>query len=126
MKFNTISRIAMAAAVSVAIAFGTTACIRDYTADYVYAVSNSTGQISAYGVDYQSGVLTQISGSPFATNLTNPSTMVAAPNGKTIYVIGGSQNAKVQVDAGGFGRKALRRRHGEHACWRNLSHGCRH
>lgn len=97
MKFNTISRIAMAAAVSVAIAFGTTACIRDYTADYVYAVSNSDGKISAYGVDYQSGVLTQISGSPFSTNLTNPSTVVAAPNGKTIYVIGGSQQAQVQA-----------------------------
>jgi 6-phosphogluconolactonase len=95
MKFNTISRIAMAAAVSVAIAFGTTACIRDYTADYVYAVSNSNGQISAYAVDYQSGVLTQISGSPFTTNLTNPSTLVAAPNGKTIYEIGGSQNNQV-------------------------------
>ncbi len=97
MKFNTISRIAMAAVVSVAIAFGTTACIRDYTADYVYAVSNSSGQISAYGVDYQSGVLTQISGSPFSTNLTNPSTLVAAPNGKTIYVIGGSQQNQVQA-----------------------------
>jgi 6-phosphogluconolactonase len=97
MKFNTISRIAMAAAVSVAIAFGTTACIRDYTADYVYAVSNQNGQVSAYGVDYQSGVLTQISGSPFTTNLTNPSTVVAAPNGKTIYIIGGSQNAQIQA-----------------------------
>jgi len=97
MKFNTISRIAMAAVVSVAIAFGTTACIRDYTADYVYAVSNSTGQVSAYGVDYQSGVLTQISGSPFGTNLSNPSTVVAAPNGKTIYIIGGSQNAQIQA-----------------------------
>jgi 6-phosphogluconolactonase len=97
MKFNTISRIAMAAVVSVAIAFGTTACIRDYTADYVYAVSNSSGKISAYAVDYQSGVLTQISGSPFITNLTNPSTVVAAPNGKTIYIIGGSQQAQVQA-----------------------------
>jgi len=97
MKFSTISRIAMAAGVSAAIAFGTTACIRDYTADYVYSVSNSTGQVSAYAVDYQSGVLTQISGSPFGTNLTNPSTLVAAPNGKTIYVIGGSQNSQVQA-----------------------------
>ncbi len=101
MKFTTISRIAMAGAVSVAIAFGTTACIRDYVADYVYAVSNSNGQISAYSVDYQSGVLTQISGSPFPTNLTNPSTMIAAPNGKTIYVIGGSQNANVEALAVG-------------------------
>jgi 6-phosphogluconolactonase len=96
MKFNNISRIAMAATVSVAIAFGTTACIRDYTSDYVYSVSNSTGKVSAYAVDYQSGVLTQISGSPFGTNLTNPSTLIAAPNGKTIYVIGGSQNSQVQ------------------------------
>ena len=97
MKFNTIYRPAMAVAVSLALAFGTTACIRDYTADYVYSVSNSTGQVNAYAVDYQSGVLTQISGSPFTTNLTNPSTVVAAPNGKTIYVIGGSQNANVEV-----------------------------
>ncbi len=97
MKFNTINRIAMAAALSLALGFGTTACTYDYTADYLYAVSNSTGQISAYTVDYQSGVLTQISGSPFPSTLTNPVTVVAAPNGKTIYVIGGSQDAKVEV-----------------------------
>jgi len=97
MKFNTIYRPAMAVAVSLALGFGTTACIRDYTSDYVYAVSNSTGQINAYAVDYQSGVLTQISGSPFTTNLTNPSTVIAAPNGKTIYIVGGSQNANVEV-----------------------------
>jgi 6-phosphogluconolactonase len=97
MKFNTIYRPAMAVAVSLALGFGTTACIRDYTADYLYAVSNSTGQVNAYAVDFQSGVLTQISGSPFSTNLTNPSTVIAAPNSKTIYVIGGSQNANVEV-----------------------------
>ena len=97
MKFNTINRIAMAAALSLALGFGTTACTYDYTADYLYAVSNSTGQVSAYTVDYQSGVLTQINGSPFPSNLTNPVTLVAAPNGKTIYVIGGSQNANVEV-----------------------------
>ncbi len=90
------------------------------------AVSNQNGQISAYAVDYQSGVLTQISGSPFSTNLTNPSTVIAAPNGKTIYVVGGSQQAQVQAMAGWFGRKTLRRNRGEHACRWNLSDGCRH
>jgi 6-phosphogluconolactonase (cycloisomerase 2 family) len=97
MKFNTIHRTAKAAALSLAIGLGTTACSRDYTADYVYAVSNSNGEVSAYAVDYQSGVLTQISGSPFTTNLTNPSTVIAAPNGKSIYIVGGSQNANVEV-----------------------------
>ncbi len=101
MKLKTILRTAKVVAVSLAIGFGTTACIRDYTSDYVYAVSNSSGQVSAYGADYQFGVLTQISDSPFATNLTNPSTVVAAPNGKTIYVIGGSQDASLEVMAVG-------------------------
>jgi len=102
MKFNTINRTAKAAAVSLALGLGTIACSRDYTAAYVYSVSNtssgSTGAVvNAYAVDYQSGVLTQISGSPFTTNLMNPSTLIAAPNGKTLYVIGGSDNANVEV-----------------------------
>ena len=65
MKFNTINSTAKAALLSLAIGLGTVACSRDYTAAYVYSVSNSTGQVSAFAVDYQSGVLTQISGSPF-------------------------------------------------------------
>jgi 6-phosphogluconolactonase len=97
MKFNTINRTAKAVALSLALGLGTIACSRDYTAAYVYSVSNTTGQVSAFAVDYQSGVLTQISGSPFASNLTNPTTVIAAPNGKTLYEIGGSQNANVEV-----------------------------
>jgi len=97
MKFNTITRNAMAAAMSLAIGLGTVACSRDYTAAYVYAVSNATGQVSAFAVDYQSGILTQISGSPFSTQLTNPYYIVAAPNNKTIYVIGGTYNAQVEA-----------------------------
>jgi 6-phosphogluconolactonase len=97
MKFNTINRSAKAAVMSLAIGLGTVACSRDYTADYVYSVSNTTGAVSAFAVDFQSGVLTQISGSPFTSNLQNPTTIIAAPNGKTIYVIGGSFNAQVAV-----------------------------
>ena len=101
MKFNTITRSAMAAGLSLAVGLGISACSRDYTAAYVYAVSNQNGQIGAFAVDYQSGVLTQISGSPFTSGLTNPSTVVAAPNGKTLYVIGGTQQAQVSVIAVG-------------------------
>jgi 6-phosphogluconolactonase len=97
MKFNTINRTAKAVALSLALGLGTIACSRDYTAAYVYSVSNNGGQVSAFAVDYQSGVLTQISGSPFTSNLTNPTKLIAAPNGKTLYEIGGSQNANVEV-----------------------------
>lgn len=105
MKFNTINRTAKAVVMSLALGLGTIACSRDYTADYVYAVSNSNGDISAFAVDFQSGVLTQIPGSPFTSNMTNPSTLVAAPNGKTIYEIGGSQNANVGVFQIGYDGK---------------------
>lgn len=97
MKFNTITRTAKAAVISLAIGLGTVACSRDYTAAYVYSVSNANGQINAFGVDYQTGVLTQISGSPFGGNVTNPVTTLASPNGKTLYEVGGSQNANVAV-----------------------------
>jgi 6-phosphogluconolactonase len=97
MKFNTIYRTAKAAVLSLAIGLGSIACSRDYTADYVYSVSNTTGQVSGFAVDFQSGVLTQLPGSPFASNLQNPTSVVSAPDGKTIYVIGGSFNANVEV-----------------------------
>jgi 6-phosphogluconolactonase len=96
MKFNKMVRSTLATAASVAMALGLTACSRDYTVAYVYSISAANGNISAFGVDYQSGVLTQISGSPFTSQLTNPTTVIAAPNGKAIYVIGGSQNAAVE------------------------------
>jgi 6-phosphogluconolactonase len=97
MKFNTITRSAMAVAMSLAIGLGTVACSRDYTAAYVYAVSNNSGKVSAFAVDYQTGILTQISGSPFTSTVTNPITIIASPSNKTVYVIGGTQNAQVEA-----------------------------
>jgi 6-phosphogluconolactonase len=96
MKFNRITRTTLAAGMSLAIGLGLAACSRDYTVGYVYATSSATGSISAFAIDYQTGVLTQLSGSPFASQLTNPSSIVAAPNGKTIYAIGGTQNSEVE------------------------------
>ncbi len=101
MKCNTIVRNALATATSLAMTLGLTACSRDYTAAYVYSVSAANGTVSAFAVDYQSGVLTQISGSPFATQFTNPVTLVASPNGKFVYVIGGTQNSQVETFAVG-------------------------
>jgi 6-phosphogluconolactonase (cycloisomerase 2 family) len=101
MKFHTMVRPTLAAAAALAVSLGFTACSRDYTAAYVYAPSNTTGSIAAYGVDYQSGVLTQINGSPFPSQLTNPVTLVTHPNNKYLYLIGGTQNAEVEEYAVG-------------------------
>lgn len=85
----------MATMMSLATGLGVTACSRDYTVAYVYATSAQTGGVSAFEVDYQSGSLVQIAGSPFTSNLTNPISLVTSPNGKFVYVIGGSQDNKV-------------------------------
>jgi len=96
MKFTSLFRSSLAAATSLALGLGTTACSRDYTAAYVFATSAQTGTVSAYAVDYQSGILTQISGSPFASQTGNPVGLVASPNNENIYVIGGTQTSAVE------------------------------
>ena len=97
MRLKNIVRSVVTGGASLALALGMTACSRDYTVAYVYAVSASNpSTVSAYGVDFQTGILNQISGSPFSTSFTNASKIVAAPNDKSIYVIGGSQNAQVE------------------------------
>jgi 6-phosphogluconolactonase len=96
MKFNTMVRTGVAAIASLAAVLGITSCARDYTAAYVYSISSSNGTISAFGVDYQSGVITQLQGSPFSTQLTNPVTVVSTPNGKFVYAVSGNQQAEVE------------------------------
>jgi 6-phosphogluconolactonase len=95
MTYKKMLQAAMAAGLSAAVGLGLSACSRDYTADYVYTVSASNGNINAFGVDFQSGVLTPIAGSPFTDNLASHTTVVAAPNGKFIYAVSGFVDSKV-------------------------------
>jgi 6-phosphogluconolactonase len=92
MKRYRIGRTALATMMSLALGLGVTACSRDYTVAYVYATSAQTGTVSAFDVDFQSGSLVQIAGSPFTSNLHNPVTLVVTPSNKFLYVIGGSQD----------------------------------
>ncbi|HVG28046.1 MAG TPA: beta-propeller fold lactonase family protein [Acidobacteriaceae bacterium] len=95
MTYKRMLQAVMAAGVSVAIGLGLTACSRDYTAAYVYSISASGGNINGFGVDYQTGILTQIAGSPFATNFQSQTAVVRSPDGKFIYVVSGPEDSKV-------------------------------
>ncbi|HEU4635457.1 MAG TPA: beta-propeller fold lactonase family protein [Edaphobacter sp.] len=83
-------------------ALGLTACTRDYTVAYVYATAANAG-INEYGVDYRSGALTPIAGSPVAAG-NNPVKIIASPNGLFVYVLnqGDStiQQFAVETDSG--------------------------
>lgn len=89
MKGNTMGRGFKALAVSMAVGLGMTACSRDYTVGYLYVTNAKAtpGQITAYGIDYQSGALIQLAGSPIASGGNNPVNLVASPNGQYLYVI---------------------------------------
>jgi len=118
MKRYRIGRAALATMMSLALGLGVTACSRDYTVAFVYATSAQGGGVSAFNVDFQSGSLVQMAGSPFTSGLRNPVTLVVAPNrtnpsanpaannsGKFVYVIGGTQDdAVVEMAIGTDGK----------------------
>lgn len=96
MTYKRALQAAMAAGISIAIGLGATACSRDYVSDYVYTVSASSGNINGFAVDYQTGILSQISGSPFQTGFTRGTTLVPSPDGKNLYVLSGFEDSKVE------------------------------
>jgi 6-phosphogluconolactonase len=79
---SVIARSASAALLS--IVFALTACTRDYTVAYVYATSSSG--INEYAVDYQSGALVPLQGSPVAAG-NSPVSVITSPGGAFLYVL---------------------------------------
>jgi 6-phosphogluconolactonase len=86
---KTKSRTLKAMAVSLALGLGMTACSRDYVVGYLYATNTSPvpALITAYSIDYESGVLTQLADSPIPSGGNGAVTVVASPNGKYLYVL---------------------------------------
>lgn len=90
MRLKTKLRSVITGGAAFALALGLTSCSRDYTVGYVYAISAANATVSAYAIDYQTGILNQISGSPFAAVVSDPIKIVAHPSNQAIYVIGGA------------------------------------
>jgi 6-phosphogluconolactonase len=106
MKGKTIGRGLNLIAASLAVGLGMTACSRDYVAGYVYATNSKAipGLLTAYGVDFQSGALSQLADSPIPAGGNNSVTLVASPNGKYLYVINHDTSSVVQFDVGTDGK----------------------
>jgi 6-phosphogluconolactonase len=106
MKGNSIGRGLKAAAVSLAIGLGLTACSRDYTVAYLYVTSatkTTAGVINAYSVDFQSGALEQLADSPIPAG-NNPVALVAAPNAQNLYVVNRNDSTVIHYDIGTDGK----------------------
>ena len=95
-------RRATASAMLLPLAFGLTACTRDFTVDYLYVTGSnkgSAGSINEYLVDYQSGALVAISGSPIQTGV-NPVALVTTSNGLFVYVVNQGDSRNIDCGAG--------------------------
>lgn len=62
----------------------------DSSSEHLYVLSQGQSSISVFAIDPFTGVLTELTGSPFAT-LANPVSMAIAPSGGALYVASASQ-----------------------------------
>ena len=105
MKFSKFARATLAATLSLGVAGSFTACGPnglDNTVDYMFVINtkNNPGQINAYKLDYQSGSLLQITGSPYSSGGADPVGVVTSPNYQNLYVVNRGSNQIVQFTIG--------------------------
>jgi len=86
MKLSFFGRMAMALFASLVLGLGMTAC-GGGTVGYIWVLGQQYNQIGGFKVDDYTGNLTQIIGSPFVSNGTNPVDLVIKPGGRYVYVI---------------------------------------
>jgi 6-phosphogluconolactonase (cycloisomerase 2 family) len=95
MKFSLFGRLAMALFASLTLGLGMTAC-GGGTIGYMWVLGSQYNQIAGFKIDDYTGNLTQVQGSPFPSNGSNPVSIVLKPGGRYVYVInqgsGGSAN----------------------------------
>jgi 6-phosphogluconolactonase (cycloisomerase 2 family) len=86
MKLSRIGRVTLALVVSVALGLGMTAC-GGGTVAFMWVLGAQYNQIAGFKVDNFTGNLTQVVGSPFSSNGTNPVSLAIKPGGRFVYVL---------------------------------------
>ncbi len=86
MTFSKIGRMVTALVASAALGLGMTAC-GGGTVGYMWVLGTYYNQITGLLIDNYSGNLTPIIHSPFASNGSNPVSLVVKPGGRYVYVI---------------------------------------
>jgi 6-phosphogluconolactonase (cycloisomerase 2 family) len=59
---------------------------------FVYIPNFKDGTISAFSIDQTTGVLTEITGSPFTSGATEPAAVIVSPNGNFLFVANSSNS----------------------------------
>jgi hypothetical protein len=107
MKFTKFGKALWMGAVSLAVVFGVTSCIRSYTVGYIYVtgtVTASTGNngiISGYKIDHNTGQLTPMNTLPVSSGGANPVRAVLTTSSTFLYVLNRGANASNSGDCYG-------------------------
>jgi hypothetical protein len=86
MKLSLIGRWSMALFASLALVLGATSCTVG-TIGYMWVLGQEYNQVAGFKVDQYSGNLTEVPGSPFASNGSVPVSIVIKQGGRYVYVI---------------------------------------
>lgn len=86
MRLSRIGRVLLAVVVSVALGLGMTAC-GGGTVAFLWVLGTQYNQIAGFKVDNYTGNLTQVVGSPFSSNGTNPVSIAVKSGGRFVYVV---------------------------------------
>lgn len=97
MKFRKFGRIALALAVSLGTGLGVTSCTTDNTVGYLWVTATQYGQISAFRIDHNLGILTPAQNSPYPSGGVNPVRAVVAGAGRFVYVLNAGCGGTSQI-----------------------------
>jgi 6-phosphogluconolactonase len=98
MKFRKFGKTVLTAALSSAIVFSLSSCVRSFTVGYMYVTGIETstptgnGIISGFKIDNNTGKLTQINGGIIGSGGSNPVRIVLITGGRFVYVLNKGTN----------------------------------
>jgi 6-phosphogluconolactonase len=99
MKFRKFGKTVLTAALSSAIVFSLSSCVRSFTVGYLYATGTVTatpsgnGIITGFKINNNNGKLTQLNGTPLASGGSNPVRAVLLTGGTFVYVLNRGTNS---------------------------------
>src|ERR1700761_2526518 len=99
MKFRKFGKTALTAALSMAIIFSLSSCVRSFTVGYLYVTGTTTatpagnGIISGFKIDNNTGVLKAIHGLPVNSGGSNPVRALLLTGGNFVYVLNAGSTA---------------------------------
>ncbi len=99
MKFRKFGKTVLTAALSSAIVFSLSSCVRSFTSGYLYvtgtvtATPSGNGIISGFKIDNNTGKLVALHGTPVSTAGSNPVRATLITGGRFVYVLNAGTNA---------------------------------